>query len=283
MQFLAGAASSLLPKVIKAMSGRKRKYAGSSSQASKRSRRNKFFVVAARPGMSATSASRALGVGAYRRAFTRPELKSIDQNFHLWADNVFNSNVGFFYWNGLAQGTGNYQRVGTKAFMRTLQLIWQVKWTDAAAVAGTVPTRCKVAIIYDKDPQNTLPLFQDVFRQVTPSGSAGADIDSFLNLDNSDRFRIIYHKMFQISGVTASGSPGTASLENRQATDPTTHTDRTFFKLNLPLEYKHDGTSGLIDQVKQGAMYVLFYNDNYTASQEYLRIDISMRMRYTDA
>jgi len=130
--------------------------------------------------------------------------------------------------HAIAQGTGESQRIGRKA---TLKYIG-VRYT-AFLDSGTIPTAThdtlRVILYHDKQCNGTAAAVTDILET--------ANYQSFNNLANKERFRILSDKTHTLVSRAATTSYG------EDAVDTQIH-----LKVNLPIEYS--STTGAIGEIR---------------------------------
>lgn len=126
--------------------------------------------------------------------------------------------------NIIPNGSSATTRVGRKVVLKSLLVRWV-----AATSTPDVPIR--VLVIYDKNPDGSLPLIADVL-----------SFDSFnapMNLGNTDRFVILSDEITP----TITGTPGTQKC------------GKLYKKLNLPEMFL--SSTGVVADISTGAIYIM--------------------------
>lgn len=155
--------------------------------------------------------------------------------------------------NGIAEGTGVSQRVGRKIKMTSVQGRMSV-YVSTATTSPSV--RCM--IVYDMQTNSTLAGLGDILQVFT----AGSDFISPYNLNNRDRFRVLWDKTYTVNAVN-----------NERATFK-------FYK-KLKLDTVYDNTGAIIDDISTGSLLLLFFSSDRTVAANPV-VDYYARVRYMD-
>ncbi len=183
------------------------------------------------------------------------------------------------------QGADFNQRVGRKTVASSLYLKWKA-WPYIIAAPNAVPfatasqwptTQVRIAVVSDTNPNLVLPALTDIFQLETAGGSC--DTNSFINMNNRDRFRVIMDKthIFGAFNVTMAGlNPNQASLGGN-----TTWIGKKYIKLNLETIYNATN-GGTIADINSGALYLVVYGSETAVSNRYTIVEPNWRIRYED-
>lgn len=197
--------------------------------------------------------------GAFKRgmvAAERPELKVIDT-----ANAAYNCSTtgSVTLINGVAQGTDFTNRIGRKIHLQSVQVRGQLNGVDDTIV----PNRSDLYIIYDKQPNGALPAIGDIFTQATSN--------SFLNLDNRERFRVLCHRTY-VLGATTPATPGLSLAPGIHAVEVYQHLK--------DVDTVFDGTTNAIGDINSGSLLMVWIgNELSTTGAE---ADVCVRVRFTD-
>ena len=205
-------------------------------------------------------------------AANKPERKSLDYVSDFPMDWVVTSNGMIAHMNGIAAGTGLWQRVGRQAYGKSLHIRYNVYPNVFPAPTGIV----NVAVVYDAKPTGTTPTYSTIFNELSNTGVSTSGAFAGPNIDNRDRFRILHRKTFRTPEVTsAAGSLGNPELSNDQSTV------EAYINLkNMEMSWGGDTTS--LADIKTGALYFVGYHSTGTIATAQWRIAVSARLRYTD-
>lgn len=189
----------------------------------------------------------------------KPELKYTEADDGGAAGIPATGEVTFI--NPLQAGTGITERIGRKCMMKSLLLrIGIYPSTTNSSPSGTI---VRAMIVYDAQTNSTAspPAVTDILMT--------ANWDSSMNLDNRERFKILWERMFTVAatsyttGALTSGSPRPVAYEKWR-------------KMNLPVIFSGVGASQA--DIATGAVFLLLIaNVNNTAVRDW-----RTRIRFTD-
>lgn len=113
-----------------------------------------------------------------------PELKFVDYPSTLVA---ITSTMACVTLNSVGPGSEGYQRVGRGLCMKSIEIkiYFDLKNTTGSNDA------LRVALVYDRQPQNVVPTFGDVFTSTDNVGGTTTDSFTFPNPGNNERFKIL--------------------------------------------------------------------------------------------
>lgn len=162
--------------------------------------------------------------------------------------------------NGVATGTDFTQRIGRKINCTSVQLraFFQVTSTTASE---TDMTPVRVMLVYDSQTNGVIPTIADILNE--------ASATSFMNLNNRERFRVLYDKMTTIPAFNV-----TAATQN-STNVPTLN---VYKKCWIPVIF--EGTAATIGSIASGAIYLVTLSNGATNN---VVLDASMRVRFEDA
>lgn len=229
-------------------------------------------------------AQRSAGTAPYSRAGARiarsfaaqtsnsgPDLKSVDLVDNVAFDNAGAANTSIHLLNGIASGSAAYQRVGARINAHSIRLRWQVILTDNVTVA--IPLR--VALVWDRMPNAALPTYSEIFADQSSAGAVSTDTSTFVNVANLDRFKVLREEIIRLRLRSS-------TLDVTLDSKPTLQGD-WYVKLSpLVQTFLTDGDDATITSIKQGALYLVAFNSNYTAAQAFVSISFGARYNYTD-
>lgn len=141
--------------------------------------------------------------------------------------------------NNVPLGDDSTTRDGRKIIIKSIQLRYGLYGSSG----GTGYVSPRVVVVYDTNPNGTLPVFGDIFTDAT--GTA------YQNLNNRERFKIIYD--FAFGQKKGSDNFVTTSATNTNAA----FNDVLYRKCDLTTIYKDSG-SGTIAGTATGGLYVYF-------------------------
>lgn len=187
-----------------------------------------------------------------------------------------NTNGDAFTLNLPGQGTGYFQRIGRKIYMRSLRLRGQAVYI-AGVTSTTNPSEClRMVVVLDKTPSGSLPTFATVFGTTIQDGTEASTVEAPVRFDNQDRFKILRDIHILPKGRTATVIPTTC-----QWSVPFDE----YIKLNnIPTTYTTSTSNPTIADIATNAIYVYFRTRAATNdTQDWSISSISFaRLRYTD-
>lgn len=172
------------------------------------------------------------GIGSlYRKFATRKsfsymkEVKCLDvpigvtSGLSPGADQIADTTTWIQCLNQIQVGSGYFQRVGSIVSMRKLHLTIHLHPNPniTTANANPGPDLIRIALVYDRQPNGSIPSYTDIFNgrdqagtSITynwePNATVGAVASSTLtprNMDNRDRFVVLYDRHISIGGNIA--------------------------------------------------------------------------------
>lgn len=173
--------------------------------------------------------------------------------------------------NGIAQGTDYNQRIGRKAQMKSVLVNGNLFPTLQNSGSSPVGCFARIVVIYDTQPNSgSLPAGTDIF--------ASNDTSSPMNLNNRDRFKVIYDKRMQIGSylLTAGGALSAGSPNN------------VFWSKWKSCNYEiiFSGTAATIGSISTGALYLCYtcdYVGGVGTPPSVVSVDWYTRVRFIDA
>lgn len=185
------------------------------------------------------------------------EQKVIDVIENTYNFNISSTVIGL---NFVATGSDFTNRIGRKITMTSIQCRGMICPTDTT----TISSQPRMLIVYDTQPNGALPTITEVLQASTSS--------SMLNLNNRDRFRVLYDKQVVVGGVSN-------TTDQSFALTPSCHNIKMYKKLNLPVIF--DGTGATIADIQTGSVVALFISTSGVSDGA--SFTGSFRIRFTDA
>lgn len=207
-----------------------------------------------RPGAGFTRNRNAMG--------TRAEKKVIDTYYNA---TVQADGSNFLLLNGTKPGSQNYDRIGRKISMKSLQVHGKLNVLSNETTTGFC---IRMLIVYDKQPNGASPTYGDIIKSQDITGATSSTYSDFVNLDNRDRFEIIRDHFIQLGQFTTTPD---------YATGPLTVPINEYLKLANREVCYNAGNAGTIGDIQSGALYMFLVADNAGANS-----DLSFRVRFTD-
>ncbi len=165
----------------------------------------------------------------------------------------------------IAEGNGESERVGRKITVQKLLWAYNIGIPALAQVGGGQSQDVVRVIVYlDKQTNGLTAGVTDILEF--------DDYQSFRNLSNSGRFRILMDKTHSIKGVTAGAGDG---LNNDFGSSEQTY--KFAINLTTPIEYDNSATTGAITSMRSNNIGVLLVGKKGIAN-----FVSKMRIRYTD-
>jgi len=164
----------------------------------------------------------------YPRGITRTELKSCDTTLST-ASNRCDTTGDVTLISGIARGDDINERTGRKVTLKSIELHLYAKVTAGTGVDQTQ----RFLVVYDKQANATALTITDVL--------VSASTMALQNLDNRNRFRILYDQVFHLNATAESDSAKTLVLKKA---------------INLPMTF-NSGDAGTIADITTGSVYFL--------------------------
>lgn len=197
--------------------------------------------------------------GRYQRASSTKELKFHDLD--VVDSTVGNSGVILIdSCNEIAQGTGESQRIGRKVSVRSIQFRYTIRLLPSTVVTEGEDT-IRIIIFQDRQANGAVTTVLSVLET--------ADFNSFKNLSNSNRFRILMDRTHALNATAAAGDGTTSDLM------PMSYQGRFYKKCNIPIEFSASG--GDITTIRSNNIGILTISRTNNISS----IEGKMRLRFS--
>lgn len=166
--------------------------------------------------------------------------------------------------NKIPQGTTEITRIGRKCVIKKIGWKWEAtkKTFDAQAIAS-VSDSIRIMMYLDKQANGATAAVTDILED--------ADFQSFNNLANSGRFRILYDKQYVMNSVSLASD--NAAVVSSQAWKRR----GSFYKnCNIPIEFS--GVAGAMGEIRSNNIGVILITEN-------AQVDFTskIRIRFTDS
>ncbi len=161
---------------------------------------------------------------------------------------------------GIAQGTGESERIGRKVTIRSINWRMNILLPNAANLTST-NDEVRVILFLDKQANGATATVTGILES--------ANYQSFNNLANKSRFRTLMDRVYDMNAQAGAGD-GTAN----DAAGVVMH-DALFKKVNIPIEF--DSTAGAITEIRSNNIGVLLISKSARCT-----LDSKMRMRFSD-
>lgn len=196
-----------------------------------------------------------------RASNTGPELKFFDtalSDASVAADGVVQGSL-----NLIPQGVTESTRVGRKCVIKNLNFRLTLYRVLVDSVATALPhEQVRIMLVLDKQANGANPAITDILET--------DDMNSFNNLANKSRFRVLYDKVFNMDAL-AVGSNGTTVDQAARS-----RTVSCFKKVNLPIEFS--STTGAITEIRSNNLVWVTVTDTGSLTT----INGTCRVRFSD-
>ncbi len=164
----------------------------------------------------------------------------------------------------IPEGNGESERIGRKITIKKIGWRYECRIPTTATAANTSDT-IRVMMVLDKQANGALAANTDLLEN--------DDYQSFNNLANSQRFRILMDRSYSMHCPSGSGRGTTDTLSyGEDILSAQWHK-----KCNIPIEYDNSATSGVITSIRSNNIFIIVGSKSGLggfASQ--------VRIRYTD-
>lgn len=208
--------------------------------------------------------------GAYSRLRANPFVRRADVEKKFHDVTIADATTGTTWeestsQNLIAQGTTEVQRIGRKVVVKDIHMRGEVLLSalqDSAAIGEAVHWR--LLLVLDKQANGANAAVGDVIETTT-------NINSFNNLANKDRFKILWQTRDTLNSTGASGTGVTGD----HAGD--VKIIEYHKKVNIPIEF--DSTTGAITEIKSNNLFWMFCRSQAGGT---VTLNMVTRLRFTD-
>lgn len=166
--------------------------------------------------------------------------------------------------NLITQGTGESERIGRKCVLKHISWKYRISLPSVNAIAPANGDTVRIIVYCDKQANGAAAGVTDIL------DSAGEQ--SFYNLANQNRFRILMDRVQNIDYTTMTFHSGAALFNQANV-----QASRSFNKvLNIPIEFS--GVGGNMNEIRSNNVGFLIISNNGLA-----QVNAEMRIRFTDA
>nr|WAE42718.1 MAG: capsid protein [Cressdnaviricota sp.] len=198
-----------------------------------------------------------------------PEVKSVDL---VSATYGLNATANITAINLITAGSSFFNRIGRKIEMKSIQIRGSIGITN---VGNTQADYGRVMLVYDRQFNGAYPSITDILEDTVQAGTNTTNVQSGMNLNNRDRFQVIWDNRVALPPNDASGS----SVQNMQ---PSEFSLDVFKKLkNLVTQYKADSSPAVVGDIATGSLLFVTLGGT-TAGSEAYKVVVAMRLRYVD-
>lgn len=176
--------------------------------------------------------------------------------------------------NLIQPGDEYFQRIGRRIEMKSFFINGVIQQTG---VFGNPNDYCRIAIVYDRQPNGVITTWANVFSSTDQSGTAVSSALSNVNPNEMERYMVLADFRLALPTVTAN-TDSTAAADGVH----TSFNINRFIKLkNLKAHYQAATSPSTIADISTGALYVLTYG-SYAAGNDQWQAQLNWRLRYTD-
>lgn len=174
----------------------------------------------------------------------------------------------------IGQGTGQSERIGRKITLKSLGLHLDLNKgalhsaSDPASVANHMGDRGRIMIVIDTQTNGAVFSPSDLLQPI--GAPAAVDIDSFRNLDQASRFKVLYDKWHDINSTSMMNSGGGYYTSSHKKTV------NIYKKLATPMEYDDTINDGTITTIRTNNIYLVWITDKPNA----LECQFACRIRF---
>lgn len=209
------------------------------------------------------------------------ELKGMDTDLAL--DPVIattGTNGSIFCVNQIEAGNGSWNRSGRKAFLKSLRVcgIAQYNSSDAVTTGTLNAGTLRMAVVWDKQPGGSLPVFSDIFGRTSQDGTETVGLFDNLRYDNTGRFQVLRDVYITANPQAWNNAGGTL--------DTITYNYRfdEFIDLkNRTTIFSGDSDPITIADISSGGLYVVFRSSQDSNDKAEFKITSQSfaRLRFT--
>jgi len=217
----------------------------------------------------------------------RGELKGVDSELAINPVNIDTaSNTFWWLLNGIAPGTGSFNRIGKSVKLESLRFKLHIKRRAMYNTDGAYPYLpsgwCRVVLIWDKSPNgNGFPKFDDVFGTTGADGGETTRAADPLKYDNTTRFQVLRDKWITFNELNSPFAVNYA-VEQEEV-----YADYLSFGNTKHTQYVANAATPSITDIGSGALYIgciAGQADSGVESNDYVYVDqlSYARLRYRD-
>jgi len=154
-------------------------------------------------------------------------------------------------------GTNDNQRVGKSIILKKIQVQGFLTFPASTAESNVI----KVSVVQDTQVNGSLPTYLDVYED--------SGVNSWLNLENSRRFKILKTKYVIMNRMTA------GPINFGQVI----HQFKMVKKVNIPIDYNSAGTAGTIGELRSNGIFLMA---SASSGDDLVQYAFHTRVRYSD-
>lgn len=198
------------------------------------------------------------------RMRVKDEIKQVDI---VSANYAFSTTAVLTLVNGVALGSDNFNRIGRKVFMKSLQ----VRGSIRPSTTPTVSEYMRCFVVYDRQTNGAAPAYADIMSMTTSAGATSATSESLPNEANKNRFVILKDYQFDFSGT-----PG-----NNMTTNDTQVINWFIPLKNCVTHYL--GTTAAVGSMTTGSLYFVTISRALAIGATEWQFTGAFRLRYTES
>ncbi len=165
----------------------------------------------------------------------------------------------------IPQNTTESGRIGRKCVIRAIGWRWNlVTLAQDNTQSGSTAETTRVILYQDKQTNGATAAVTDLLES--------ADYQSFNQLANKGRFRVLMDRSYTLSNSAGCGDGSAANDWAGEGTD-----DSFFLRCNIPIEYDNSVTTGAIESVRTNNIGVLVIGNGTGTA-----MGSKMRLRFSD-
>lgn len=156
--------------------------------------------------------------------------------------------------NLIESGNGSWNRVGRKAFLKSLRLRLMAIHTSARNPTGGNLTKSplRIVVVWDKQPSSgSLPNFNVIFGQTSQDGTETSSPNSALRYDNTGRFSVL-REIILYPSTDEPGAEDSATLQRVH------HVDEFIDLKNRTTIFSGDSDPVTIADISSGGLYIYY-------------------------
>lgn len=184
--------------------------------------------------------------------------------------NIENTGTQLQLLNGCVAGSQNYQRIGRKINLKSLQIHGKINVADNNVAAGVT---VRLLIVFDKQSNGAAPTYSDIIKSQSITPATSSTVFDMVNLDNRDRFEIIRDLYYTLGGIDTTAT-------QTWAASPLLTNVNLYIKLGNRETVYNAGTAGSVGDIQSGALYFFLIADQANAAGA--SANLSCRTRFVD-
>jgi len=180
--------------------------------------------------------------------------------------------------NLIQAGTGSWNRVGRIVSLKSIRCRMNIQVAYAGTVSETYTKHLRYLIVYDKQPNGTLPIKSEIIQYKNQSGTEAGTWNGYLSYDNMERFTILKDQTITVNPYfrtfNSTGEPTSAQTFEVF--------EECYLRLNHMTNFKSESTPMTIADISTGALYIVFLTDTGNEDPSIFVSQSYARLRYTD-